>query len=160
MSYLGVNGGAMNHKVIGLALVVLVSGSEAAMAATDGFTCPASIEVAEAPLALTGWIAAGDKVRHALRHVSFIQSKEELAPEERLSGKLARDSWVFEKSGNRLIQNWKFDRTKGAIVAVCRYHDSSATYSAELPGGIRSCRFASKVDGLGTITTHAEVTCQ
>jgi hypothetical protein len=118
--------------------------------ATEEFTCPKSIEVAETPTAVTGWTGEAGKTTHDFRHVSFFDGDPkdmvDLAPDEQVTGKSLKQTWQLE--------------TEAGITVVCRYHDSAATFTAKLPTGIKSCMLTGEVDGQGQIIGTPLLACK
>lgn len=141
-----------NIRVLGLIACASMFAAPAAIAAESAFECPASIVVEEAPKAAAGWTVNGAEATRGFRYVSFFDGdpKEmvELAPDD-------------NAKGTKLMQKWELTRNADrAINVICRYHDTEATLSKELPVGVKGCDLTGEINEKGEIQGSPTLMCK
>lgn len=141
-----------NSRVLSLIACASMFAAPAAMAAESAFECPASIVVEEGPKAVETWTVNGAEATHAWRYVSFFDGdpKEmvELAPSDDAKGKKLTQKWELTRNADR------------AINVICRYHDTEATLSKELPVGVKGCTLTGEINDKGEIQGSPTLMCK
>jgi hypothetical protein len=116
--------------------------------------CPAAITVDESAAPAPGWTASTSKTQHPFERISVYNGKSggqeyDLAPDDE------------KRQGNRITQTWmlKGYRTMN-IFLRCRYRDTSAVLSMDLPPRIETCVLRFTLDGKGRIAEKSDMECR
>jgi hypothetical protein len=113
-------------------------------------TCPRSIDVQESLPSPEGFTAAATHVAHAFDGVTLFDG-----PPAELASLVPDD----EKSkGSHLTQTWRFPSPREhPLFLVCRYADTSATLTRELPAAVTTCSISLEWSEKGGVLEHPAV---
>ena len=116
--------------------------------------CPLTISVMEQATAGAGWRSETKTQVRPLLRISVFNldakgTEYDLAPDNE-KGTPAGTQQTWELKGYRNMK----------LVVRCRYRDTGATLSRELPAALTECRQTIRVDGKGAITKTSEVACR
>ena len=137
-----------------LFLMLTASWGDAQSGSTPTVRCPASISVIETAQSLAGWKPDSATTTHAFERISVYNGtagaqEYDLAPDEQ------------KKEGNNTVQVWKVAAYRSMNVFLrCRYRDTGAAVSMDLPASITSCRQTIRLDAKGKIAGKPEMVCQ
>lgn len=141
-------------RVVSVLAVALAAAVPVAAAAAD-FHCPETLTVTEQGAAPAGWRAdASVKARKfdflSVFDGAFGDVQGDLAPESKRRGKIEVLSWDLkahrEKNGNIWVR--------------CRYADTAATLSINLPGEISRCETTVEIDKKGNVLRTVGMQCR
>lgn len=117
-------------------------------------SCPAAIRVTETARAVDGWKGSSVTVERPFERISIYNGEDggkeyELAPDEQ------------KEEGKRISQLWNLKgyRTMN-IFMRCRYRDTGAVLSTNVPTSVETCRFVFELDPKGKIMGKPTAGCQ
>jgi hypothetical protein len=128
-------------------------GKQAAHPAEPAVVCPAAISVTETVAPLPGWTLHNNQAQHAFERISVANKEGEkeydLAPDGQ------------EQKRGKVIQTWYLkDYRDMPIMLTCRYHDTSATLTKDLPQPLSTCTLKFEMDKGGNIVGESSMSCQ
>jgi hypothetical protein len=116
--------------------------------------CPATITVNESVAPVLGWMVTASKTQHAFERISVYNGKSggeeyDLAPDNE------------KRQGNRIAQVWmlKGYRTMN-IFLRCRYRDTSAVLTMDLPPRLETCALRFTADTQGRVAGESDMECR
>ncbi len=118
------------------------------------FQCPASLTVVETSQPAQGWTADSPKTQHQFERISVFNGaiggqEDDLAPDDQ------------KKQGAGTVQTWNVANYRSMNVFLrCRYHDTAATLSADIPASVKTCSQTIQLDAAGKIKGKSEMSCR
>jgi hypothetical protein len=130
-------------SLVALGILGTLSGSSQEKAHQSTLSCPAAIKVTETVSTVDGWKGGSTTVERSFERVSIYNGKDgdkeyDLAPDDQ------------KEQGKKIVQKWNLKgyRTMN-IFMRCRYRDTSAVLSRDLPPDLQTCTFAFEMDAKG-----------
>ena len=117
-------------------------------------SCPATIRVTETARAVDSWKGSTVTVERPFERVSIYNGEDggkeyELAPDEQ------------KEEGKRISQLWNLKGYRSMNIFMrCRYRDTGAVLSINIPATIQTCRFIFELDPKGKILGKPTAGCQ
>ena len=139
--------------IIFIRLTAVPSSSQSTSAAGT-LACPATIAVVESAKPPNGWGASGGQVERPFERVSIFNGKQggqeyELAPDDE------------KKSNGKIVQSWLLkDYRSMNLFMRCRYHDTPAVLSIDLPLKLETCTFTFQLDSKGEFIGKSTLICR
>jgi hypothetical protein len=136
-------------------LMALCSGAAlAGQTGPGGLQCPPTITVTETPAGVAGWRTKAGKGLRAFERVSIYNGTDggreyELAPtDQKEEGKLTIQSWGLKpyRDMNLFLR--------------CRYRDTAAVLSLDIPPQINTCTFTFEIVAGGRIVGKPSLVCK
>jgi hypothetical protein len=116
--------------------------------------CPASITVTETPAPAAGWRTTSGRGLRTFERVSIYNGKEggpefELAP----TGQ--------KENGKLTVQTWSLKAYRDMNLFLrCRYRDTAAFLSIDIPEGVETCTFTFEIAAGGRIAGKPAANCK
>jgi hypothetical protein len=117
-------------------------------------TCPATLEVAETAIPVSGWQVGNATGRRKLERISIYNgtngSREfELAPDDQ------------KEERNRITQVWHLTGYRSINIFLrCRYRGTQVVLSKDIPGSFKTCTFVFNSDKVGNISGTPSFACR
>ena len=137
-----------------LLAVLLAAIPALAQTPRQALQCPAAVTITETPVPPNGWRAADGKSQRAFERISIYNGQEggreyELAP----TGQ--------KENGTQITQTWTLKAYRDMNLFLrCRYRDTAAVLSIDIPAAIAVCTFVFDLAPGGRIIGKPTLSCK
>lgn len=117
-------------------------------------TCPATIKVTESAAGTGAWKGSSVTTEHSFERISIYNGKDgdkeyDLAPDDE------------KERGSKITQTWDLKAYRSMnILMRCRYRDTAAVLSMDLPAALKTCTFTFEMDAKGRIVGKPAAVCR
>ena len=123
-------------------------------AARPALSCPATVKITETAVSIDGWKGSSATVERSFERISIYNGTDggqeyDLAPDDQ------------KEQGKNIIQTWNLKGYRQMNIFMrCRYKDTSAVLSMDLPASLQTCTFSFISDAKGKIAGKPVVSCR